>query len=105
MLHLDDPHYDALLALKDGAAAGAVGVLVVGDIGRIEPLYVAEGFRRQGIGITLMSRALEICARSLFKRVFLHVATDNAPALGLYRSLGFEKIGESQEWFSPASRP
>ena len=41
------------------------------DLGRIEPLYVAESSRRQGLGRTMMSRALEICARSLFKHVFL----------------------------------
>ena len=30
MLHLDDPHYDALIAIKDGAAAAHAGVLAVG---------------------------------------------------------------------------
>jgi len=92
--HLDDPHYDALLALKDGAAIAKVGVLAVGEIGRIEPLYVVEDFRRQGIGRTMMLRALEICARSLFKHVFLSCMPDNAPAQSLYRSLGFAKIAE-----------
>ena len=32
MLHLDDPHCDAMLALKDGTVAGRAGVLAVGDI-------------------------------------------------------------------------
>ena len=94
MLHLDDPHYDALIAMKDGKAVARVGVLAVGDIGRIEPLFVSAPFRRQGVGRTMMSRALEICARSLFKHVFICVAPDNASAYALYTQLGFRKIGE-----------
>jgi ribosomal protein S18 acetylase RimI-like enzyme len=94
MLHLDDPHVDALLALKEQQAAAKVAVLSVGEIGRIEDLYVAERFRGQGIGLTMMSRALEICARSLFKHVFLSVAPDNRRAISMYERLGFEKIGQ-----------
>jgi ribosomal protein S18 acetylase RimI-like enzyme len=92
--HLDDPHYDALLALRDGRAIAKVGVLAAGEIGRIEPLFVAEAHRRQGVGRTMMARALEICARSLFKHVFLSCNTDNEPAQQLYRSLGFVRIGQ-----------
>jgi ribosomal-protein-alanine N-acetyltransferase len=94
MLHLDDPHWDALLAIKDGTAVGYAGVLAVGDLGRIDQIYVAAGHRRQGIGRTLMSRAMEVCVRSQFRHVMLAVAPDNAPAQALYGQLGFRKIGE-----------
>jgi ribosomal protein S18 acetylase RimI-like enzyme len=98
MLHLDDPHWDAMIALKDGRAVARVGVLAVGDIGRIDHVFVSEPFRGQGIGRTMMSRALEICARSLFKHVFLSVAPDNSRAIDLYQRLGFEKIGAIEEY-------
>jgi len=94
MLHLDDPHTDALLALKDGAPAATVSVLAVGELGAITELFVSEPFRRQGIGRTMMSRALEICARSLFRHVFLTVRPTNTAAVALYAGLGFRKIGE-----------
>jgi ribosomal protein S18 acetylase RimI-like enzyme len=94
MSHYDDPHTDALLALKDGEAAAIVEVLSVGELGCIEGLDVAEHFRGQGIGRTMMSRAMEICARSLFKHVFLTVRPDNAPAIALYRKFGFEKLAD-----------
>src|SRR5687768_13465936 len=77
MAHLDDPHWDALLALRDGAAVATVGVLAVGDVGTIDELYVARDQRRQGIGRTMMGRALEICARSLFRHVMLSVPPGN----------------------------
>jgi ribosomal protein S18 acetylase RimI-like enzyme len=91
--HLDDPHNDALLALRGGKAVGRVTVLAAGDVGRIDQVFVAEGARRQGIGRLLVGRALEICARSLFRHVLLSVGSDNRRAIALYQSLGFRKAG------------
>ena len=101
MLHLDDSHYDALLALKSGAAAGYVGVLSVGEIGGIQELYVSEQFRRQSIGTILMSRAMEICERSLFRHVLLAVEPSNDSANRLYQKFGFQKIGRTIEYTMP----
>jgi ribosomal-protein-alanine N-acetyltransferase len=91
---LDNPQFDALLAIAGGRPVGTLGVLSVGDVGRIESVFVSAVFRRKGVGRALMARALEICARSLFKHVFIQVAPDNGPAWHLYRSCGFEKIGD-----------
>lgn len=101
MLDLDDPHWDAVLALVGPEAAGHVGVLAAGEIGRIETLHVSEKHRRRGVGRTLMSRALEICARSLFKHVFLSCRAENGPAQALYAQLGFRKVGELVEYRAP----
>jgi GNAT superfamily N-acetyltransferase len=105
MLHLEDPQTDALLALKDGVAAGFVSVLAVGELGYIADVYVAEKFRRQGVGRTLMSRALEICARSLFKHVFLGVDSGNNPAVDLYKKFGFRRIAPYSLYRAPQARP
>src|SRR5205823_181398 len=94
ILHLEDPQTDALLALKDDVPAAFVTVLTVGEIGCITELFVSKSMRCQGVGRTMMSRALEICARSLFKHVFVSCEPQNAPAISLYRQLGFEKIGD-----------
>jgi GNAT superfamily N-acetyltransferase len=100
MQHLDDPHYDALLALKGDRPVAHVGVLAVGELALIQGVYVSPDFRRQGIGRTMMGRALEICARSLFKHVFLSTDPSNAPAQELYRGLGFAKLGELTRYFA-----
>jgi ribosomal protein S18 acetylase RimI-like enzyme len=94
ILDLDDPHFDAVLALIGNDVAGYVGVLAAGEIGRIETLLVSAKQRRRGVGRTLMSRALEICARSLFKHVFLSCRPANAPAQALYAQLGFRNVGD-----------
>jgi ribosomal protein S18 acetylase RimI-like enzyme len=101
MLHLDDPHWDALLAMRDGAAVGYAGVLAVGDIGRIDQVYVAQGCRHQGIGRTILGRALEVCARSRFRHVMLAVAPENEPAQALSRQVGFRKIGQMAAYQRP----
>jgi GNAT superfamily N-acetyltransferase len=101
MLHLDDPHYDALIALQDGVAVAQAGVLAVGEVGMIKDVYVSESLRNRGIGTTMMSRAMEICARSLFKHVLLGVWADRAIAIHLYQRLGFRKTGQWVEYQRP----
>ena len=53
-------------------------------------LTVLEGYRRKGLGEALMSRLLETAAQSGIPDVWLAVRPENAPALALYRKLGFE---------------
>ncbi|HEX8524022.1 MAG TPA: GNAT family N-acetyltransferase [Tepidisphaeraceae bacterium] len=101
MMQLDDPHVDSLLAIKDGRAAAFVAVLAAGDIGGVQELFVTKNFRGQGIGRTMMSRAMEICARSLFRHVFVGVHSDNAAAMKLYSHFGFRKIGQFVYYRSP----
>lgn len=102
MLHLDDPHYDAQLALKDGRPVAFAGVLAAGEIGRVDEVYVTESDRRRGLGASILSRVLESCARSLFKHVLLCVAPDNTPAISLYSKFGFRRIGQMVAYQKPA---
>lgn len=94
VLHLDDPHWDAVLALRDGRAIATGGVLAVGEIGRIDDLYVTESLRRQHIGQTILSRVLESCARSQFRHITLCCGPENTAAIAMYVKFGFRKIGE-----------
>lgn len=93
LMHLDDPHWEALLALKNGTPVAYVGVLSVGETGRLEHLYVAQAHRRQGLGRLMMGRAMELCARSLFRQVMLAVAPENRPAQTLFHHFGFAPLG------------
>jgi ribosomal protein S18 acetylase RimI-like enzyme len=101
LAHLDDPHYDALIALENGHAVAHIGVLAIGEIGLIEEVFVVESHRSRGLGTTMMGRAMEICGRSLFKHVLLCVSPTNAPAVALYKRFGFRKIGEWVEYHKP----
>jgi [ribosomal protein S18]-alanine N-acetyltransferase len=93
VLHIEDPQTDSLLALRDGVPAAYVSILNMGEIGYISELFVSEQFRNQGIGRTMMSRAMEVCARAVHRHVFIGVDATNAPAVRLYEQFGFRKIG------------
>ena len=93
VLHIEDPQTDSLLALRDGAPAAYVSILNMGEIGYISELFVSERFRNQGIGRTMMSRAMEVCARAVHRHVFIGVDATNAPAVRLYERFGFKRIG------------
>jgi len=101
MSHLDDPHWDVAIAVRDGRAVARAGVLAVGDVGRVDHLFVAPAYRRQGIGRTMMNRVLDVCARSLFKHVMLRVRPDQDAAVGLYSRLGFHRIGQLVAYREP----
>ncbi len=101
--HLDDPHWDSLLALFEGRAVAHVGVLAVGDVGRIAALFVSSDFRQSELGRMMMNRGIEICARSLFKHVFFRVNPENKMAIRLLGEYGFERIGEVESFVIPVS--
>ena len=57
-------------------------------------VYVAPAFRKRGVGRMLLARALEH-ARSMadLRQITLGVNTENAAAIALYKSAGFEPFG------------
>jgi ribosomal protein S18 acetylase RimI-like enzyme len=103
LMHLDDPHVDALLALRQGTALGFVTVLSTGEIGAITELFVSAAYRRHGIGRTLLARAMEIAARSLFKHVFVSASPDDVAATSLLHAAGFTTVGTFTEYRLPPS--
>ena len=56
----------------------------------LEDLYVRDDARGTGLGRALTEAVMERAAARGCARVELDVNTENAPALALYRSLGFE---------------
>jgi ribosomal protein S18 acetylase RimI-like enzyme len=91
--HLDDPHYDALIALRGDRPVASLGVMAVGELAEIQEVYVSPEMRQRGIGRMMMNRGLEICARSLFKHVFLVTQKEQEAMQALCGEFGFSKIG------------
>ena len=97
-------------ALAPGGGAGAsvfvstaadrpVGYLLAvdGEDVHVAELVVAPDHRRQGRADELLGTLLAAVADG--RRITLLVAPDNAPALSLYRSRGFERAGRREAFY------
>jgi len=59
----------------------------------VEDVFVREGARGTGLGRALVSFAIDRARERGCRRLELDTAEENAPALALYRSLGFRDHG------------
>ncbi len=100
--HLDDPHVDAWLALRDGVAVASVALLNAGDVGTVRDLYVAPPERGRGTGRLLLDRALESAARSGHRHVLAGVPPR---ATGLFAAAGFVVVGQWVQYVRPPVPP
>lgn len=72
-------------------AAGEAEILTVA---------VSEKSGRQGLGWRLMQAALREAAARGAESMFLEVEAANHAAVGLYRKLGFQKVGERPAYYT-----
>ena len=95
----DEPAFAALLAspgvfaLAVGETTGFILCRAMAGDSEVLTLAVAPSHRRQGVGRGLLEAALAEAGRRGAEAMFLEVAADNAPALALYRSVGFAQVG------------
>lgn len=83
--------------------ATLVGYAGISRLGRVAPfeyeihtIGVDPGYQGRGIGRRLLNDLLEYADGGV---VYLEVRTDNAPAIELYRSAGFEQIGLRKRYY------
>lgn len=93
------PQHDAIgdlrgeqiwVAVQDGAVAGVLGV-EDGEELAIARLVVAPQRMRRGIGRALVRHAVALAGA---RAIRVGTAAENRPALELYASLGFERLGQ-----------
>ena len=89
----------ALVAVDGDRLAGfAVGTLVL-DVCQLESIIVAEEFRRQGIGATLLQAIIAWSRQWNAQRVELEVRAGNAAAIALYERIGFLRDGVRRGYY------
>jgi N-acetylglutamate synthase len=83
--------------IRDGqAAAIGMGVLERGMVGLYD-MVTAEPFRRQGLATQVISTILTWAAENRATGAYLNVLSNNAPALALYRKMGYRPC--YQYWY------
>ena len=87
-----------LIAEVDGALAGAAIVYGAGFQSRLRhrcsvDITLYQRFCGMGIGTLLLKELLAAAKAAGYEQAELDVVSANAPAVGLYRKLGFETVG------------
>ncbi len=85
------PHRLGLVWQDDEPAAAALCVRD-GDLAGIFAMRTVPRLRRRGLGRRVLLRLARWAAEEGAQRLYLQVEDDNAPALALYRSLGFARV-------------
>jgi [ribosomal protein S18]-alanine N-acetyltransferase len=66
-------------------------------------ITVARSMRRRGIGRLLMDAVLRTLHAERAEALFLEVDEQNAPAIALYRRLGFHEVGRRPDYYRNAN--
>lgn len=98
-----------LLARGDGKPAGLGGVRYLDtEIAEVKSMYVAPAFRGTGLGRQILARLDQIALERGCRAVRLDTSDYLTPAVGLYRSAGYEEVPAYNEnpkadlWFERA---
>jgi ribosomal protein S18 acetylase RimI-like enzyme len=91
---------------KDGRIVGNVTLLTTNINGRFLIVNVAvhPNYRRQGIARMLMNAVADHVQQRHGREILLQVDKDNAHAIDLYQTLGYQTLGAMITWLAPAGR-
>ena len=88
-----------LVCDDDGTIAGYCGMLMVPGEGQILNVAVDENYRRQGLATEMMNAMVDIGTTNEIFLYTLEVRESNAPALALYKSVGFVPTGRRKGYY------
>ena len=88
-----------LVVLADREPIGLVLWRIAADEAEILTICTLPGQRRMGAGRHLLAAAIGAMLAAGVRRLFLEVAVDNAPAIGLYRAFGFTGEGRRRGYY------
>ena len=81
------------MAIRDGEPVGCVALMKMADGGfEVAKMTVAEAVRGSGLGRRLMQRCIDAGADAGATRLYLETSSHLAPALALYRAMGFRGL-------------
>jgi ribosomal-protein-alanine N-acetyltransferase len=100
MRELDAKHNHYVAARADGALVGYAGISRLGRKPpyefEIHTIGVDPSYQGRGIGRTMLEALLDVADGAA---IFLEVRTDNVPAIALYESVGFVRLGIRKRYY------
>ena len=88
-----------LVALDANDVVGYVGAQIVPDEADMMNIAVSNSHRRMGIGRELVLQLLSKLQKQGVRSLSLEVRISNAPAISLYKELGFEEVGRRPGYY------
>ena len=92
--------FSGFCAVLDGEVVGYICGSVLFEDAEILRVAVLDTQRRKGIGAMLLDAFLSCAKEQKAERVFLEVRAQNAAAIGLYRSRGFESVRVREHYYA-----
>lgn len=91
------------MAIEGGEAVGCAALLKMADGGyEVAKMTVSETLRGSGLGRKLMQRCIDEGAKLGAHRLYLETNSSLAPALGLYRAMGFRDLAPAATEYARA---
>lgn len=107
---LDDPYGKIIsqggrifMALEAGQAVGCAALMAMPDGGyEVAKMTVSEDLRGSGLGRQLMQACIDAGQAMGAPRLYLETNSSLAPALGLYRAMGFKDLAPAETPYARA---
>ena len=90
----------AVVAVLDGEAVAYAGMTLVLDEGQITNVATLPSYRRRGFSRAVLEELIARAEEKGISSIFLEARVSNVPALSLYESLGFCRIGMRRRFYS-----
>ena len=98
--YLDAPDGELLVLEEAGQTAGFALYHVSFEDAELYNIAVDDAFRRRGFGRALLEAVLARARERGAERMYLEVRKSNAPAVALYRAVGFAVCGVRRNYYS-----
>ncbi|HEX3701084.1 MAG TPA: GNAT family N-acetyltransferase [Phenylobacterium sp.] len=107
---LDDPQGQIIakggrifMVLQDGEVVGCAALIRMDDGGyEVAKMTVSEALRGSGLGRKLMQACIDAGSAMGAPRLYLETNSSLAPALGLYRAMGFRDLAPAATAYARA---
>ena len=88
------------VAMADDERAGYAEIRMIAGEAQVYNIAIAPEFRREGIGEALLRHCIDKAEADGCRLVTLEVRGGNAPAMELYRKLGFREVGRRRGYYA-----
>lgn len=96
---LENENSKMLVARYDTNIVGFASIWKAIDFMHITDIVVSKKYRRKHIGKALLQALIDLTIEDNIHELTLEVKQDNIPAINLYTSFNFQKIGERKNYY------